>query len=945
MSLIDDYFDYQIKYQEKYGLDTIVLMEVGSFYEVYGVDNDDEVIGKVHEVSSLLNIQLTKKNKSIAGSSRKNPLLCGIPSISIDKYLQILVNANKYTIVLVEQVTKPPNPKREVTKILSVGTNIDYKVSEKANHLASLYLEKHNDSLVVGISVIDVMSGEFIVYQVEDLKDDRQFAIQNLQRFISSYSIKEIIVTTNIHDYRSILEELPLKESIIHIHKQREQDLNYQNSLLNSIFNNSSFLSGIEYCNLEYHLYALYSTISLLEFILEHNKLLLKNISKPTIFKEDKLLKYHNQVTNQLQITSGESSLYNIINNCITSVGRRLLYARLVRGVIYDESILRDRYDRIELYSDHYSQIISYLKHIRDIERLHRRFILGILHPSEFNQLHNSYEAILNILSYLQDNGIIKVDESVLSITLSKFIEKYKLIFDVDKMASYNLNSIKESFIQKHYNREIDDLQYNIDYNVKLIANIHKSLFSICKLEYSDNLGYYFSTSRNRFTEIKDNFKSIEIEDHYFKFEDFEIKQNSNSVKIRHPYIIELSDKNRDSLLKLQELVQYYYLIELDELIDQKLFSDLVNFVSELDVSLNGVKLKNDYGYCKPNIDISSNESYIDVIGLRHPIIERINNDTLYIPNNLILGKTLDSNIESNNKNSRLTGMLVYGVNACGKSSLMKSVGLSIVLAQIGYYVPAKSFTYKPFKQLFVRISGDDDIYRGLSSFAREMIELRTILKHADKHSLVLGDEVSRGTETISGLSIVASTISLLTEKNVRFIFTTHLHKLAEIDEVKALSSVDHFHLKVTYDESNDSLIYDRVLEVGVGDTVYGLEVAKAMDMGDDFLKLANSIRVNLLESNDNSLIISKKKVSKYNSKKLKTNCMICNATSEEEHHINFQSYANEHNLIEHYHKNHKANLISLCEKCHQKVHKGDIVIEGFKYTSKGIILHWYYTT
>jgi DNA mismatch repair protein MutS len=193
-----------------------------------------------------------------------------------------------------------------------------------------------------------------------------------------------------------------------------------------------------------------------------------------------------------------------------------------------------------------------------------------------------------------------------------------------------------------------------------------------------------------------------------------------------------------------------------------------------------------------------------------------------------------------------MNGVLLYGINSSGKSSLLKSIGISVCLAQGGFYVPASSMRFAIFDCIFTRISGSDDIGKGLSSFAVEMIQLQNILRYSTNRSLILGDEIGHGTETISAVSILASATLKLASLNPIFIFATHLHQLSTLEQIKKLKNVISLHLEIFYDKQNDKLIFDRKLKYGSGSSIYGLEFATSLRMNKEFLQLANTIRNNL---------------------------------------------------------------------------------------------------
>ena len=271
----------------------------------------------------------------------------------------------------------------------------------------------------------------------------------------------------------------------------------------------------------------------------------------------------------------------------------------------------------------------------------------------------------------------------------------------------------------------------------------------------------------------------------------------------------------------------------------------------------------------------------------------------------------------------------------------MKTIGICVVLAQSGFFVPASSMRFTLFDALFTRISGADNIARGLSSFAVEMLELKNIFNRATSSSLVLGDEISHSTETMSGLSIVASAILKLSHLKCIFMFATHLHQLPEIKEIEILRNIICLHLSVLFDEENDKLIFNRKLSFGSGSSMYGLEFAKSLHMDKEFLSVANKIRKDLTDDYNTIERLSKKKTSMYNKDLYITACAICGAKVDEVHHIQEQHKKDEKGFINHVNVNHKFNLIPLCKKHHKAVHDGHININGFVTTSKGLELHY----
>jgi len=348
-------------------------------------------------------------------------------------------------------------------------------------------------------------------------------------------------------------------------------------------------------------------------------------------------------------------------------------------------------------------------------------------------------------------------------------------------------------------------------------------------------------------------------------------------------------------------------------------FDKLQTIIEDIDISYCNANNAIKHNYKCP-ILVNSDKSYFKVKSIRHPIIEKINTDIQYISNDLELGYDKD-------------GLLIYGINSSGKSSLMKSVGLSIIMAQSGMYVPAQYFELSPYKSIFTRIGIQDNIFTGRSSFTQEMYELRNIFQNANQNSLIIGDEICNGTEECSALSLVASTIKILAEKKSSFIFATHLHKLVELDLINNINNLDIKHLKIT--NNNGLIIYDRILKEGNGSQEYGIMVAQTLNMPDEFIKYANNTR-SIIKDEVN---IFDAKTNRYNSSKYSTTCQICYQNYDEIHHIKFQKDVDEHNYVDDTYIHQKSNLIALCSQCHDKIHNNKIIVNGIIQTSHGFKL------
>jgi DNA mismatch repair protein MutS len=363
-------------------------------------------------------------------------------------------------------------------------------------------------------------------------------------------------------------------------------------------------------------------------------------------------------------------------------------------------------------------------------------------------------------------------------------------------------------------------------------------------------------------------------------------------------------------------------------------FENMVAFVSAVDMIQNRCYVARKYRYCRPEIatsasaSASDSASFVRSTGLRHCLIERINEDECYVTNDVTLGCGLD-------------GMLLYGTNAVGKTSLIRAIGVAVIMAQAGFYVPATSFIYRPYRAIMTRILGNDNLFKGLSTFVVEMSELRVILRMADSNTLVLGDELCSGTEMDSAISIFVAGLQHLYRAGASFIFATHLHEIAGYSEIREMAPrLRLAHMRVFYDKSRDTLVYDRKLQDGAGESMYGLEVCKSLHLPDDFLENANQIRVKyrgVSTKTPTASILDDATPSRYNAAKLRRLCELCEkARGTEVHHLQHQESADADQFIGHIHKNHPANLASICEDCHREIHTTGIEHVKVK-TGKGV--------
>lgn len=965
MSLFKDYEQYTIKYQQIYGPKTVVLYQNGMFYEVYGIDNAQEKVGLVKEVSDMLNIQMTRRDKSNVVVDRSNFLMAGFPTSQLDRYASMLTEDNGYVVVVVAQLTPPPKPTRGVLNIISPSTGIKYISKPNANYLMSIYIEgeghvKSIGMITIGIASIDVSTGKNYVYEISNVSSDERIAYDETYRLIHTLQPTEIIVNTrNITTTESdLITQFDLNNSLIHFSMNNVpkdyHKLSYQNEFLGRIFTNTGLITPIEYVNLEQHPVSIISYLLLLNYCYQQKETMIDQIQKPTIMTSTKNLILDNNSIIQLNLinvnqSQKNSSLLSLLDHTSTAMGKRLLKEKLLLPLIDPDQINR-RYDYVESLRqvwvpsenqdvthlpDHqqyykYQHYELYLKNIGDIERLHRKMCVQLLQPSEWTQLHQSYQTI-HQLAQIVSNPLNCLMSDDLVQQISQYIEYYTKIIDIDEITKYNLPNLDGCVFRKGYDSNIDQMKLEIDHNLdyfKQLCNYINTVSgkTVVEYVYGDDLGYHLEMTVARYntfdSKCPETF-TINGEQQVKKELDAIKNRSGKTCKITSPHMKEISATIKSCEKDLSQIVKDTYKSYLTVTYQKyhPLMTSLVQFISQLDMYKSFAKCSLLYNYCRPTI-VPTDRGTIHAVQLRHPLIERIQTTCPYVP----------QDIEINGEQS---GILLFGVNSVGKSSTMKAIGVSVIMAQSGMYVPAKEYKYSPYHTVLTRILGNDNLFKGMSSFAVEMSELRGIINRANQYSLVLGDEICHGTETISAVSIVSASIITLSQKQASFLFATHLHQVAQIESITGLKNVKMYHLKVSYDNTNNRLIYDRILTEGTGSPVYGLEVAKAMNLAPEFIQLANQIRHDLM--NTGELVTVKQ--SKYNKEMYMGQCQMpkCTNPAEVTHHIQFQSSADNTGYISHMQKNHKSNLIAICKSCHDKLHYDNkIVIKGYQMTSDG---------
>ena len=958
--LSEIYFELQAACEKKYGPDTLVIIEVGSFFEIYEVNNEEMKIGKAKEVAEFLNIQLTRKNKTILENSIQNPLLAGVPTVSIERYLSRLVQSKKYTIVLVRQQGEPPHIRRYISNIISPGTNFDYIAEASENYIASLLIDQNNGVYSVGYSAIDVGTGKTLINEIHGTREDKTYALDEVFTLLQSYQTSEVVVTFcgGEIDEEEVSRYLELKSHHRSVMNDSRLRIDYQNELFGRVYQIRSLLSPIEYLDLERYPYASESLAILINVIIDHDPAIIEKMNRPAFLGTNRYMYLGNNAAEQLGIISrdaDEMTLLKLIDKTSTAMGKRLLRERLLNPIC-DPKLLEERYDLIEKMERHIAPLETKLKEVYDLERILRRLKLGKLHPYELAYFYASLTAADSLFEDARKLGIPYDKASAQECTLCA--GELRRIFNIETCAKFRRDQVDENLFNAGIDPSIDALealQARNEEKLKSIVSHIDTFFEgengpYASIGWLESEGYHLLMTRNRYVSVEEqlhnSYFTIEGEHHFFR--DFQVRKLKTTVKLSSTLLDELSYENAGAKSRMLAQVKERYQEQLETI--ERRFSHaiehLISFLAIIDVSLSGAKCAALHRYTRPVIVTTAKQAFIEAVGLRHPLIESREENGIFVPNDLFLGDVAQRTFEEHTTieasgGDDVKGVLLYGINSSGKSSLMKSIGLSVVMAQAGFFVPCAEFRFAPVDKLLTRIVSKDNLYKGLSTFAVEMLELRNIFNRATENSLILGDEISHGTETESALAIVASAILKLREIGSLFIFATHLHTLSSLDEIRKAKGIVLLHLGVYYDEAGDRLVYDRKLKSGSGSTLYGLEFAKSLHMDEGFLNKAYEIRGRIGEKTGEIAMLKKGKKSRYNSKLFLTKCALCDDAVDEVHHIIPQANADDGGSIGHFGMNHRYNLIPLCARHHRMVHEGKIAIHGFVMSEEGLKLSY----
>jgi DNA mismatch repair protein MutS len=932
-------------------------MQVGSFYEVYSKTSTDE---NMVMFSQICDLKIAHKTDDAC--------MAGFRDYMLDKYLS-KINESSYTSIIFDQEEINGTIERKEVAIYSPGTMFIDDEKTLSNNITCIWINKTKKDIIFGISNLDIFTGKINICEYQEVYYHNPTTYDNIEKFISIYNPIEIIliynveedIITNIIQYIHFNSKKITKISINNTTELSKQALNcenqnYQNEIIKKFYPNLHQTCIIDH--LFEKIISFQSLCFLLNYVSQHNPSLTTLLSEPNIENNETLI-LANHSLKQLNIIDGEysgdySSVLKLINTCKTKIGQREIEHLLLNPITNIEE-LNKSYNLIEHSLDNNYSWNESLKYIKDIEKIMRKIILCRATPCDFYDIYNSCEILKEIIYAYQKDLII-----------TNYIQSEKALHEIEIIKTFmddcfNIETIKnvntlqfdkcidiiDTLFKTNYNLELDNaLQLKLESFDKLNAIIKylndtynlidkKTVDAVKIHETSSFINLHITKKRRdalnkRILTIPNKLITISFKSSYTNKSDtfvFDLSQVCYIDYNTSTCIIEGS-QIKDFANTLNNMSQAFY-SKLDVVYKTifpifKRFSlnAIIYSIKQLDTLNTKCEIASLYNYSKPTICVND-ASYLKIKKLRHALIEHIEKNELYVTNDVELGL-------------KQQGILLFGTNAVGKTSLIKSIGICVILAQAGFYVPCESMEYSPYDYIFTRIIGNDNIFKGLSTFGVEMSELRVILNQANHKSLVLGDELCSGTEIDSALSIFTAGLETLYSKKSSFIFATHFHEIQYFDEITKMTNIRLMHLKVKYNHLLEQLIYDRKLYDGAGESMYGLEVCKSLKMPDEFLKRAYEIRNKYDTNNTNILTL---KHTKYNKDKLRGICEFCKKEmGTEMHHMQYQQNSNKREYIEEFHKDHPANLASICETCHRNIHSLGLVYEKKK-TFDGYII------
>ena len=758
--------------------DCIIFFRLGDFYEMFF---DDAILA-----SRVLELTLTGKQ---AGLEERVPM-CGIPHHAYAAYVDELIEKG-YKVAICEQLEDPKLTKgmvkRDVIQVVTKGTRIDENIDSKSNnYIANIY----SFDYCYGISFADISTGEVYAMLVEGEKE-------KVIKEIAKHGFKEVIVNDNTD--REIIEILRSNYNIlVTITKEESEDKNYE--YIYKDIEDIRFVSTLKH---------------LLYYILDTKKGDLHHLQKCKIIKNSEYLEFDNNTKRNLELTETlrnrerQYSLLWLLDKNKTAMGSRYLKYNIENPLTNKEAIER-RYNMVEKLSTEFilrDDLTKELSNVYDLERLAGRVSYGNLNAKDLLQLKNSLKSFPRIKEILEQLNFDKKLE-----TLDELYELLdKTILEDAPFTLHEGHLIKEG-----YNEELDELKRVSSGSKDFILELEqkereRTGIKNLKVGFNKVFGYYIEVSKGQKHLIKDEFG-------------YDRKQTLANCE---RYTTPLLKEKENIILGAEEKIinlEYKIFMDIREVVKRYIgkLQKASKVISEIDMLQSFSIVSDQYKYVRPTL---TDEKMIKMIDCRHPVVEQVMKDK-YIPNDIIMDKTTDI-------------LLITGPNMAGKSTYMRQCAITVIMAQMGCFVPCKSCTMPIFDKIFTRIGASDDLVSGESTFMVEMKEANIAISDATENSLILFDELGRGTATYDGMSLAQAILEYIHDKiKAKTMFSTHYHELTSLE--KDLKHLKNVHVSAIEKEGQITFLHK--VKNGAVDKSYGIHVASLAHLPESLIKRADEI-------------------------------------------------------------------------------------------------------
>lgn len=758
--------------------DSIIFFRLGDFYEMFF---EDAIIA-----SRVLELTLTGKQ---AGLEERVPM-CGVPHHAYASYVDTLIEKG-YKVAICEQLEDPKETKgmvkRDVIQVITKGTRIDENIDSKSNnYIANIY----NFDYCYGISFADISTGEVYAMLIEGEKD-------KVIKEVTKHGFKEVIVNDSIN--REIIEILRTNYNVlVTITKEELDDKNY------------------EYIYKDIEDIRIVSTLKhLLYYIIDTKKGDLHHLQKCRVIKNSEFLEFDNNTKRNLELTETlrnrerQYSLLWLLDKNKTAMGSRYLKHNIENPLTSREDIER-RYHMVEKLSTEFilrDDLIKELGNVYDLERLAGRITYGNLNAKDLLQLKSSLKSLPKIKEILEQIGYDKKLETLEE--LYELLEKTIL-----EDAPFSLH--EGHLIKPGYSEELDELKKVSSGSKDFILELEqkereRTGIKNLKVGFNKVFGYYIEVSKGQTHLVKEEYG-------------YDRKQTlANCERFTTPLLKEKENIILGAEEKIINL-EYKLFMDIREVVKRYIgkLQRIAKIISEVDMLQSFSVVSDAYKFVRPTL---TDEKVIKMIECRHPVVEQVMKDK-YIPNDIIMDKTTDI-------------LLITGPNMAGKSTYMRQCAITVIMAQIGCFVPCKSCTMPIFDKIFTRIGASDDLVSGESTFMVEMKEANTAISEATEHSLILFDELGRGTATYDGMSLAQAILEYIHDKiKAKTMFSTHYHELTILE--KDLKHLKNVHVSAV--EKDGKITFLHKVKNGAIDKSYGIHVASLAHLPESLIKRADEI-------------------------------------------------------------------------------------------------------